>query len=101
MKIEHTFPVDAEYVIKLRLWRNTFDLMRGMEDPHDIEIAMDGRRLTVVTVGVATTLAGWLRILGRLALSSMVASPCGSRSRRANIRSGRRRSSGAMRRGTI
>ena len=51
MKIEHTFPVDGEYVIKLRLWRNTFDLMRGMEDPHDIEIAMDGARLTVVTAG--------------------------------------------------
>jgi mono/diheme cytochrome c family protein len=51
MKIDHTFPVDGEYVIKLRLWRNTFDLMRGMEDPHDIEIAMDGARLTVVTVG--------------------------------------------------
>ena len=51
MLVEHTFPVDAEYVIKLRMWRNTFDLMRGMEDPHDIEIAMDGKRLTVVTVG--------------------------------------------------
>jgi mono/diheme cytochrome c family protein len=51
MKIDHTFPVDGEYVIKLRLWRNTFDLMRGMEDPHDIEIAMDGARLTVVTAG--------------------------------------------------
>ena len=43
------FPLDGEYIIKLRLWRNTFDLMRGMEDPHDIEIAMDGERLTLVT----------------------------------------------------
>jgi mono/diheme cytochrome c family protein len=51
MQIEHTFPVDGEYIIKLRLWRNTFDLMRGMEDPHDIELAMDGARLTVVTAG--------------------------------------------------
>src|SRR6185295_16289601 len=51
MLVEHTFPVDADYVIKLRMWRNTFDLMRGMEDPHDIEIAMDGKRLAVVTVG--------------------------------------------------
>ena len=51
MQIEHTFPVDGEYIIKLRLWRNTFDLMRGMEDPHDIEMAMDGARLTVVTAG--------------------------------------------------
>ena len=47
----HDFPLDGEYVIKVRLWRNTFDLMRGMEDPHDIEIAMDGARLTVVTAG--------------------------------------------------
>ena len=51
MLVEHSFPVDGEYVIRLRLWRNTFDLMRGMEDPHDIEIAMDGVRLTVVTAG--------------------------------------------------
>jgi hypothetical protein len=49
--VKHTFPVDGEYTIKLRLWRNTFDLMRGMEDPHDIEIAMDGQRLTLVTAG--------------------------------------------------
>jgi mono/diheme cytochrome c family protein len=49
--VDHTFPVDGEYVIKLRMWRNTFDLMRGMEDPHDIEIAMDGARLVVVTTG--------------------------------------------------
>jgi mono/diheme cytochrome c family protein len=49
--VHHTFPLDGEYTIKLRLWRNTFDLMRGMEDPHDIEIAMDGQRLTLVTAG--------------------------------------------------
>ena len=51
MLVEHAFPVDGEYIIRLRLWRNTFDLMRGMEDPHDIEIAMDGERLAVVTAG--------------------------------------------------
>ncbi len=51
MLVQHTFPVDGEYVIKLRMWRNTFDLMRGMEDPHEIEIAMDGKRLQAVTTG--------------------------------------------------
>jgi hypothetical protein len=51
MFVKHAFPVDGEYTIKLRLWRNTFDLMRGMEDPHEIEIAMDGQRLTLVTAG--------------------------------------------------
>jgi hypothetical protein len=49
--VRHTFPLDGEYTIKLRLWRNTFDLMRGMEDPHDIEIAIDGERLILVTAG--------------------------------------------------
>src|SRR5262245_44870651 len=49
--VRHSFPVDGENTIKVRLWRNTFDLMRGMEDPHDIEIAMDGVRLQLVTAG--------------------------------------------------
>jgi mono/diheme cytochrome c family protein len=49
--VKHNFPLDGEYAIKVRLWRNTFDLMRGMEDPHDIEIAIDGSRLQLVTVG--------------------------------------------------
>jgi hypothetical protein len=49
--VRHSFPVDGEYTIKVRMWRNTFDLMRGMEDPHDIEVAMDGARLQLVTAG--------------------------------------------------
>jgi len=49
--VQHAFPLDGEYTIKVRLWRNTFDLMRGMEDPHEIEIAMDGTRLQLVRVG--------------------------------------------------
>ena len=49
--VRHNFPVDGEYVIKVRLWRNTFDLMRGMEDPHEIEIAVDKERVRTVTVG--------------------------------------------------
>ena len=51
MLIHHNFPVDGEYVVKVRLWRNTFDLLRGMEDPHQIEISLDGARLQLVTVG--------------------------------------------------
>src|SRR5215831_14358455 len=47
----HNFPLDGEYVIKVRLWRNTFDLMRGMEDSHQIEISLDGTRLQLVTAG--------------------------------------------------
>jgi hypothetical protein len=49
--VQHYFPLDAEYVIKLRLWRNTFDLMRGMEDAHQIEISVDGNQVRLVTAG--------------------------------------------------
>ncbi len=51
MVVHHDFPLDAEYIIKVRLWRNTFDLMRGMEDVHQIEIGLDGKRLALVTAG--------------------------------------------------
>ena len=51
MLVKHTFPVDGEYIIKVRLWRNTFDLMRGMEDPHQIEMSLDGARVRLVTAG--------------------------------------------------
>jgi hypothetical protein len=49
--VRHYAPLDAEYVIKLRLWRNTFDLMRGMEDAHQIEISVDGDQVRLVTAG--------------------------------------------------
>ena len=44
-------PVDGEYIIiRVRLWRNTSDLMRGMEDPHQ-KISLDCERVRLVTVG--------------------------------------------------
>jgi hypothetical protein len=49
--VRHYAPLDAEYSIKLRLWRNTFDLMRGMEDAHQIEISVDGNQVRLVTAG--------------------------------------------------
>ncbi len=49
--VPHTFPLDGEYIIKVRLWRNTFDLMRGMEDAHEIELNLDGVRIASVTIG--------------------------------------------------
>jgi mono/diheme cytochrome c family protein len=49
--VHHYAPLGAEYVIKLRLWRNTFDLMRGMEDAHQIEMSVDGNQVRLVTAG--------------------------------------------------
>jgi len=48
---KHFFPLDGEYILKLRMWRNTFDLLRGVEDPHEIEISVDGERVQGVKVG--------------------------------------------------
>ncbi|HEY9183219.1 MAG TPA: DUF1587 domain-containing protein, partial [Gammaproteobacteria bacterium] len=51
MLVSHYFPVDGEYVIKPRLWRNTVDVVRGTETPHDLEVSMDGARLSLTRFG--------------------------------------------------
>jgi hypothetical protein len=51
MLVSHYFPVDGEYVIKPRLWRNTVDVVRGTETPHDLEVSLDGGRLSLTRFG--------------------------------------------------
>ena len=43
--ITHYFPVDGEYVISPRLYRETVNIIRGLELPHDLEVAIDGERV--------------------------------------------------------
>jgi uncharacterized protein DUF1592/uncharacterized protein DUF1588/uncharacterized protein DUF1587/uncharacterized protein DUF1585/uncharacterized protein DUF1595/cytochrome c len=47
----HTFPVDGDYEFQLRLWRTNLSAMRGLQDPHQVEITVDGRRILLATVG--------------------------------------------------
>jgi hypothetical protein len=47
----HNFPLDGEYEIKIRLWRVTADIIRGLEEPHQIELSIDGVRAGFVTFG--------------------------------------------------
>ena len=49
--VKHNFPLDGEYVIKVRLWRVTADMIRGLEDQHQVEIAVDGRRVKLEKIG--------------------------------------------------
>ncbi len=51
MLVSHFFPVDGEYIIKPKLWRNTVDVVRGTETPHDLEVSIDGRRLAITHFG--------------------------------------------------
>jgi Protein of unknown function (DUF1592)/Protein of unknown function (DUF1588)/Protein of unknown function (DUF1585)/Protein of unknown function (DUF1587)/Protein of unknown function (DUF1595)/Planctomycete cytochrome C len=49
--IHHRFPLDGEYVIKIRLQRNYVDYVRGLAEPHQLDVRLDGARIKVFTVG--------------------------------------------------
>ena len=47
----HYFPVDGEYVFKIRLDRTDTGLIRGLRARSDIEIRVDGARVGQLTIG--------------------------------------------------
>lgn len=49
--IEHNFPLDAIYEINTRFVGNSVDAIRGLQFPHQFEIAIDGKRVRLVTIG--------------------------------------------------
>ena len=49
--IRHHFPVDGEYRIKVRLATNYVGYIRGIDDAHEIEFRLDGRRIERFTFG--------------------------------------------------
>ena len=51
ISITHYFPVDAEYVISPRLYRETVNIIRGLELPHELEVAIDGARVRLALPG--------------------------------------------------
>ena len=51
--IQHYFPVDGEYVLSPRLYRNTVDNIRGLEREYDLEITVDGVRVHLARFGGA------------------------------------------------
>jgi hypothetical protein len=51
MMVRHNFPLDGEYVIRVRLWRATADVIKGLEEQHQVEISVDGNRVKLATIG--------------------------------------------------
>ena len=51
IKIDHYFPLDAEYDFAVFLTRNIVGYMTGLEWPHELEIAIDGERVFLAPVG--------------------------------------------------
>ena len=48
MAIRHQFPVDGEYSVKIRLQRNYVDYLRGIGEPHNLTVRLDGVRIKPV-----------------------------------------------------
>ena len=49
--IPYQFPVDGEYLVKIELWRQLYDYIIGMGEPHQMDIRLDGVLLKRFTVG--------------------------------------------------
>jgi len=46
----HVFPVDGEYEFKIRLSHGVLDQVRGLQEPHDIELGIDGERVQLFSL---------------------------------------------------
>ena len=49
--IRYRFPVDGEYVVKIRLRKQLYDYIVGLGHPQALEVRVDGRRIKTFTVG--------------------------------------------------
>jgi hypothetical protein len=51
LAIRHRFPLDAEYVLRVRLRRNVLGYVRGLHEPHTLEVRLDRRLIAQRTIG--------------------------------------------------
>jgi mono/diheme cytochrome c family protein len=51
MAIHHRFPLDGEYLVKIRLRRQLYGYILGLGHPHQIEVRFNNKRIKVFTVG--------------------------------------------------
>ena len=58
--IHHYFPLDAQYVVKIRLQRTWRDEIRGLAAPHQLEVRLDRARIKSFAIGGAGPRATWL-----------------------------------------
>ena len=55
--VRYNFPLDGEYSFQANLYRTNLNIMRGLESPHQVEFAVDGRRIHLASMGGAEDLA--------------------------------------------
>ena len=49
--IRHQFPADGEYTVKIRLQRTYVDCIKGVGEPHDLEIRLDNGPIKTFRIG--------------------------------------------------
>jgi hypothetical protein len=49
--VRHQFPVDGEYTIKIRLQRTYVDCIKGIGEPHDLELRLDNGLIKTFRIG--------------------------------------------------
>jgi mono/diheme cytochrome c family protein len=51
LAVSHRFPLSGEYEVTIRLQRTEYLYVRGIAEPHNIDIRLDGKRVKLFTIG--------------------------------------------------
>src|SRR5206468_3624286 len=49
--IRHHFPLDGEYLIKISMKKSVYEYVVNIEDPHDLDVRLDGAKVARFRVG--------------------------------------------------
>lgn len=61
--VSHYFPLDGEYLLKIRLARTHANQIIGLYEPHDFEVRLDGMRIAEYTVGGDGVINPWAAVM--------------------------------------
>ena len=53
LAVRHHFPLDGEYVVTIRLKRSVYEYIVNIDEAHDLDLRVDGRRVARFNVGGA------------------------------------------------
>jgi Protein of unknown function (DUF1592)/Protein of unknown function (DUF1588)/Protein of unknown function (DUF1585)/Protein of unknown function (DUF1587)/Protein of unknown function (DUF1595)/Planctomycete cytochrome C len=51
LSFEHSFPLDGEYEIKIRLTKSVYEYIVNLDHTHDLNVTLDGHRVSRFSVG--------------------------------------------------
>lgn len=51
ISVNHNFPADGEYNVKVTLQRNSREYIRGLTQAHEFDLRLDGERVKQITIG--------------------------------------------------